>query len=603
MKPTLASSIGRILVESFHEAFRNLFSAIAEVLWSPQILVLGCVLLFLILLQFFTRKRRHLTTARWAGLREKLAAVRRAKDQLRSYKIDDVILWCGTPPKWQTWGLMPELITLITGNPPTVYLTDANQSFAVAGRPKSGKTYSAINPMAVSAIEQGLAIALYDYKADDDGNGGQMAYLATLAARYGYKLRIFSPGRPYTCIINPLDFLADESDDTTAGVLAEVFHMNLKQETDKSDAFFGPAGQRLIQALLQFAKATKYPDLAMAFSVLQLTNLPARLAFAAQQNQLPMFVRISFSQLISTLDSEKTTASIISTAANVLNRFISPRILPSMMGQTNVSLSLGTREMLVFQSDIFRQDVINPILAAIIHVVLQKNFSIQRTVPLVFCADEFPTIYLPKAPTWANEHRSKGYIGIYGYQSLPQLRDRYGTEKSSILLAGLGTQFWFNPNHYDTAKDWEDSLGETELWIQSKSWSRSPMEDWGRGRSRNEQIHKRALISAEALMQFGQGECILRNPGYESQRQAAVPWHIHRVKVSERDREREQKCVEIWNEKLRSRLIEREGGQSQTDDLKKQLLLRYQEAEQLLPLPPESQKNPTIPGGLLRPDW
>ncbi|MCU0567066.1 MAG: TraM recognition domain-containing protein [Oculatellaceae cyanobacterium Prado106] len=600
MNLTLASSTGRILSETFRDVFRSLFSIIAEVLWSPQILLLLGVLLFLFISQFFTRKRRHLTTARWAGMPEKLAAVRRAKAQLRSRKIDDVILWCGTPPRWQTWGLMPEFITLVTGNPPTVYLTDANQSFAIAGRPKSGKTYSAINPMTVSAIEQGLAIALYDYKADDEGNGGQMAYLATLAVRHGYTLRIFSPGRPYTCIINPLDFLQDESDDTTAGMLAEVFHMNLKQETDKGDAFFGPAGQRLLQALFQFAKSTDYPDLGMAFTVLQLTNLPARLAFAVQRNQLPMFVRISFSQLISTLDSEKTTASIISTAANVLNRFISLRILPSMMGKTNVSLLLGRKEMLVFQSDIFRQDVINPILAAILHVVLQKNFSIQRMVPLIFCADEFPTLYLPKAPTWANEHRSKGFVGIYGYQSLPQLRDSYGAEKSNILLAGLGTQFWFNPNHYDTAKDWEDSLGETELWIQSKSWSRSP-EDWGGGRSRNEQIHKRSLIAAEELMQFGQGECILRSPGYKNRRRTAVPWHIRQIRVGDRDRERERHCVEIWNEKLRERLIERE--QQQSLDIQEELLLRYDEAERLLPLPPGKQKRGAVPGGILSPDF
>jgi type IV secretory pathway TraG/TraD family ATPase VirD4 len=48
---------------------------------------------------------------------------------------------------------------------------------------------------------------LYDYKADEYGKGGQLSYLATLAARHQYNVQIFAPGRSYSCIINPLDFL------------------------------------------------------------------------------------------------------------------------------------------------------------------------------------------------------------------------------------------------------------------------------------------------------------------------------------------------------------------------------------------------------------
>jgi type IV secretion system protein VirD4 len=563
----------------------GLKNALLPLLQPPMPGLLGLLgLIFLLSTAAGRYRRRILTTGRWAGVSEKLAALRTAKRQLNSTEINDVVLWCGSPKPWRMKGMIPDLLTLF-GHPPTLFLPYANQSFAVIGRANSGKTFSAINPLCASAIQQKMSLVLYDYKADDNGEGGQIAYLATLAARHGYNVRIFSPGRDYTCVINPLDFLSDENDDTTAAVLAEVFHKNLKRDTGKGDAFFGPAGQRLIQSLMQFAKSTQYPDLAMAFSVLQLDNLPKRLAIAAQSGSLPPFVRVGFAQLIAATESEKTTASIISTAADVLTRFMSPRVLPALMGHTNVPLILGQKQMLIFQSDIFRQDVLNPLIAAVINIVMQKNFSIQRSVPLAFCGDEFPTIFIPKSPTWANEHRSKGFVGIYGFQSLAQLKESYGSERSDILLSGLGSQFWFNPNHYHTADEWQKSLGEIEVWIRSKTWSRSSSG----GRSSNEQIHKKPLISTDQILGFRQGECILRSPALQGHNRSGLPWHIRRIHIPKSDQQTAKQCEDFWRKRLKSTLTQREQEQRPPIDLNQALALRTKEAERLLPLSKPAQ--------------
>lgn len=599
------------VAETVGQSLKHSFSLIGDTLADTLLNRQGALLLVLFfgiaLMNLLSGGRSRLTTARWAGLSEKLSAVRLAKKQMKSSKVNDAVLWCGTPPRWQMQGMMPELITVMTGNPPTVFVPDANQSIEVIGRPKSGKTFSSINPLLASAIAQGMSIVLYDYKADDAGNGGQLSYVATLAARHRYTVSIFSPGRDYSCIINPLDFLSGGDDDTTARMLAEVFHKNLNQGVDKGDAFFGPAGQRLIQALLQFAKVTKYADLGMAFTVLQLSQLPQRLAYAAEQGRLPQFIRVSFSQLIATLESEKTTASIISTASDVLTRFVSPRLLPCLLGQTNVSLMLDRKELLVFHSDIFREDVINPILASIINVVLLRNLSVQRKTQLVFSADELPTIYLPGVEDLANRHRSKGYIGIYGYQSYPQLRNSYGNDGSEILRAGLGTSFWFNPNDYDTAKEFSDILGETEIWLKTKSWSQQQGGRTGQSQSRSEQVHKRPLILPDEFLRFSQGGCVLRNPGYTAQRQqvkeASIPWRIRQIKISSSDQSQERKCEKIWNNTLRQRLIDLEQDRRPTMNLEEQLALRQQEAERLLPLPPESEPSQMIPGGSQLPDF
>jgi type IV secretory pathway TraG/TraD family ATPase VirD4 len=568
----------------------NLWTTLSYTLGGRTGWMLLLLLGLLLGLKIISPKRKGLlTAAQWATTGAKLNAIRLAQKQLKSTKVNDVCLWIGSAPNWQLQGIMPSLLT-VTGKPPTVYVPQANRSVAVVGKPNSGKTFSALNPMIVSAIEQGMSVVLYEYKADEQGLGGQMAYLATLAVRYGYKLNIFAPGKPYTCIINPLDFMENCEDDTTAAVLAEVFHANLTGGGKKGDEFFGSAGKRLIQALFQFAKSTKYPDLAMAFNVLSLPKLVERLDYAAKQNKLPYFVRVSFSQFISTLGADKTTSGIQATASDLLTRFISPTMLPSLMGKTNISSILKQNEMIVFQSDIFRQSVVNPLLAAIINIIMNKNFSIARTSPIVFSADELPSIYLPKLPTWANEHRSKGYTGLYGYQSAAQLREGYGKDGADILLGGLATTFWFLPANHDESRIYQEQLGNIEIKVRNKSWSPGK----GGGASYSEQLQTRPLMLADQFNGFDIGECVFRNPAYKANGQANLPQHFKQLTVPKADIDREKECEEIWKTQLRQNLTDRETDRRPKLNLLQQLEARLAEAEKLLPLPPDEDDDEYI---------
>ena len=572
--------------DAFLDPLITVFNTVKESLFNTQGAALFAILSLLILMNIFQGKRHHLTSAEWAKTGDKLKAIAAAQKALRKKTTQNVCLWCGSIAKWQTLPGVSEVLTFVTKRTSSVLVPSANRSIIVVGKAGSGKTFSAIDPMLCSAIEQGHPILLYDYKADENGDGGQISYIATLAARYGYRVRIFAPGRAYTCAINPLDFLADKDDATTAKVLAEVFHKNLKTGGGKTDAFFGPAGQRLIQALLQFAKGTKYPDLAMAFSVAQLPNLVERLAYAAEQNRLSYFVQVNFSQFIQSGASEKTSSGIIATASDVLTRFIDPRLLTSLLGDTNVSPMIGEKEILVFQSDIFRQDVINPLLAAIINVVINKNFAVSRKVPLIFGADEFPTIFMPSSPRWPNEHRSKGFVGIFGYQSFPQLVEGYGEQNAKILAAACSTRFLFNPGDIQTAEGYSKEIGEKEVTYRTKSWSRTRGDDRGRNRSISEQVRTRPLILADEVMRFGVGECIFINPDYNQK-----PIHFKkRLQIPTKDIERRKTCEKLWP-MVRKKLIRAESRRRHNLDLEKQIEIRFREAERLLPMPPSQGNN------------
>ena len=575
-----------IYTDAVLDPLMAVFDVLKEVLFNTQGSALVAILSLLILMNISKSRRYHLTSAEWAKTGDKLKAIATTRRALRKRTTQNVCLWCGSIDKWQILPGIAEALTFVTRRTPSVLVPSANRSIIVVGKAGSGKTFSVIDPMLYSAIAQGHPVLLYDYKADENGDGGQISYIATLAARYGYKVRIFAPGRAYTCIINPLDFLSDKDDATTAKVLAEVFHKNLKTGGGKTDAFFGPAGQRLIQALLQFAKGTKYPDLAMAFSIAQLPNLVERLAYAAEENRLSYFVQVNFSQFIQSGASEKTSSGIIATASDVLTRFIDPRLLTSLLGNTNVSPMIGEKEILVFQSDIFRQDVINPLLAAIINVVINKNFAVSRKVPLIFGADEFPTIFMPSSPRWPNEHRSKGFVGIFGYQSFPQLVEGYGEQNAKILAAACSTRFLFNPGDIQTAEGYSKEIGEKEVTYRTKSWSRTRGDDRGRNRSVSEQVRTRPLILADEVMRFGVGECIFINPDYNQK-----PIHFRkRLQIPKKDIKRRNSCEALWPT-IRKKIIQNEEKRRPNLDLEKQIELRFKEAEKLLPMPSEQRKN------------
>ncbi|HEY9653629.1 MAG TPA: type IV secretory system conjugative DNA transfer family protein, partial [Coleofasciculaceae cyanobacterium] len=86
------------------------------------------------------------------------------------------------------------------GASPTVWFPNAERGTLVIGAPGSGKTYSTIDRMLESAMQQGFPILLYDKKGD------QMRLHAPLAARYGYQVRVFAPGESFSGVINPLDY-------------------------------------------------------------------------------------------------------------------------------------------------------------------------------------------------------------------------------------------------------------------------------------------------------------------------------------------------------------------------------------------------------------
>ncbi|ASC70390.1 Coupling protein TraD [Halomicronema hongdechloris C2206] len=534
------------------------FSQLASSLQSRNGLVLlGCCLLVGVFALLGDRKKGKLATSRFGSAKEKGAARKRAVKQLTARKHNAVSLYIGKPQR-------PK-------DARSIYLPDLQRGVAVCGGPGSGKTFSVIDPLIRSALEQGLPVALYDFKYPT-----QSARHAAYAAKLGYQVHVLAPGFPESGVCNPIDFLRSESDAEMARQIATVLNKNFRLMTQSSeDGFFAAAGDQLTEALLMLAKSTEYPDIMTAQAVLGLTNLGNRIAAAKDMNS---WIRVSFNQLIGVKDAEKTASGIVGSASETFTRFMKEGVLGSFCGRTSIPLELEGKQLLIFGMDRERRDVVGPLVATVLHMIVTRNVAKRRQDPLIVAIDELPTLYLPTLVQWLNENREDGLSVILGFQNLVQLEKTYGRELARAILGACATKAIFNPQEYEAARMFSDFLGDEEIRYKQKSRNR------GGGKSSttiSEQERTRKLFEPSQFLRLPQGKCVLINPGFTSKGEAAIPIR-QTIKIPKADLQATEASEALWA-KIQARLMQRSPQRvPTTEDLER----RRQLVESMLPEPP-----------------
>ena len=147
-------------------------NALGPLLFTPR----GLMLLGILFLSILASSRQHhggkkLATARFGGYWEKRSARLKAISQISHCLPNEIALYIGEPQSVDD--IRP------------LYVPDAQRGIAVMGGPGSGKTYSVIDPLVRSALEQGFPVILYDYKYPQ-----QTARHAAYASHLGYDIRV-----------------------------------------------------------------------------------------------------------------------------------------------------------------------------------------------------------------------------------------------------------------------------------------------------------------------------------------------------------------------------------------------------------------------------
>lgn len=548
----------------------SLGNTLAPLMGTNGLILLACFGFIGVTSLLPSGSKKKLASGRFGGGKEKAGAKKQAKKQIEAGKYNELAAKIGK----------------------NVWLTDLQRGTSVCGGPGSGKTFSIINPAIRSVVRQGKPIIIYDFKYPT-----QTEEIVAFAKSHGYQVRIFAPGYPESDVCNPLDFLRSPTDAETARQLAIVMNRNFKLGNEgPDDPFFTAAGDQLAEAIFMLAKGIKgYGDVATCQTLLSLPNLPARVEAAAAAGKIPYTIRASFGQIISVAPSEKTVSSIIGTANSLFTRFMKPSLLGSFTGKTTLPLDLEGKQMIVFGMDRSRRDVVGPLVATILHMIVTRNVTRKRKDPLFVSLDELPTIYLPAITQWLNENRSDGLAVIIGFQNLVQLEHAYGPKLSRAIIGGTAGKAIFNPQEDTSAQLYSTFLGDAQIEFKQKSHS---FNSGKRSRSISDQDRTAKLFGPQDFLKLPKGEMILISPGFESQGESFLPLKL-KAKFTQSDLLDVEKSVKLWP-RVRD-LMACSSPQASLDD--RDFAIRYKIASKLFPEPEDkAEKNSSLPKIQLDPE-
>ncbi|MEM6251315.1 MAG: type IV secretion system DNA-binding domain-containing protein [Cyanobacteria bacterium P01_D01_bin.156] len=538
------------------------YKALKELLLTPNmVLLMGILVLcgLLYLLEDRFGKNDKLATARFASNKEREHARRECLKQMIARKHNEVGLTIGTPTS--------------RNDRKRVYIPDSQRSILGVGGPGTGKSFSFIDPVLLSTLQQGFPTILYDFKY------ASQAKLAAYAASLGYEVHIFAPGYPESGVINPLQFLRSPSDTESSRQLITLMNKNLRVLTNSAaNRFFDTGGDQIGEGVLCLARATEYPDLLMTQTILGLPQLVERLAAAEHINP---WVKKSFSQLLSVQKAPETVSGLLASASEVFSRMMKSNLLATFCGESSIPLDLNDKQLIIFGMDRVRRDVVAPVTAAIINMLITLNVARTRELPLCVFLDELPTLVLPSLAQMINENRSDGLVCVAGIQSFPQLEKTYGRELARVIWAGFGHKIIFNPQDGTTAEEISKFLGNKE--IRYKQRSRSYGHKSGRSRSVSEQRQTQPLISASDLLKMKTGECVIISPGFANKKEAYLPLKT-KIKIPKHDQKIATLSKKIWPS-IQQELVARSQARPPTEA---DVIARQRVAERLLPLPEEA---------------
>jgi type IV secretion system protein VirD4 len=288
-----------IATKTPHSNSSSAISEITKYLTSSEVApALGFLFVLIIFTNLLGKGKGKISSGRFVGKAEKLQATAIALKQIGNNQCQPCTLWSGTPNYWfgKKYKRISSWIQTALFSPPTTYFPHAERGMLVIGAPGSGKTFSVIDRAIESSFRQGFSTIIYDKKGD------QMQLHVPIALRYGYSVQVFAPGEPYSGVINPLDFMSSPVDSTMAGEIGRIIMQNSSSSDRKGDEFFRSAGEMLAKGLVQLAKSSKYPDLAMVYAFIQLPNFVDRIEYAIRRDdsqKMDYWIAASFSQLLS----------------------------------------------------------------------------------------------------------------------------------------------------------------------------------------------------------------------------------------------------------------------------------------------------------------
>ncbi|WP_134344433.1 type IV secretory system conjugative DNA transfer family protein [Flavobacterium psychrophilum] len=359
-------------------------------------------------------------------------------------------------------------------------IKNIKRGVVIIGSAGSGKTESPIYIILKHLAAKSFTGVCYDYK-----NGELTEIMQPL---FGDRLKIISFHFPHIGIrVNPISqkYISDEKD---IGELVEVLVQNLG--SGEKANFFSENAQALLSGVIlklhldDVKNHTNYCTLPHVIALILTADFSEEIGSDKQGNiivepyaKLKRFltddlrVKMQASAFIGGLDSERQTASVFSTLANMLRKLAFAEAFYTLSGD-DIDLAVNKYDndiMISIVNEPKNDNYLSPAIATIIHTITKQMMERERKQSAVLL-DEAPTIKLMNMARIPATMRSFGVATIYCMQDLVQGNVQYSKDKIKEIISNLSIQFFGKTNDSDTSTFYEGYFGMIKEKTLSKNF-------------------------------------------------------------------------------------------------------------------------------------
>jgi len=203
--------------------------------------------------------------------------------------------------------------------------------------------------------------------------------------------------------------------------------------------------------------------------------------------------------------AEKQIAGVLGTLKNAIGIYNNPEIFWLLSkDETNLNVNNPSNPtMLLVGNNSTLADTYAPLCSLII-TICSKLMNEPNKLKSAIIIDESPTIYLPNFEQIPATARSNKVAVIVGAQDISQMNDKYGRDKTEVLISNLGNQFYGRTTNKETAERVVKMFGQREDTVTLQGSKRTLIGY--RNESRSQSIQKRDRVKIQQMTTLNAGE-------------------------------------------------------------------------------------------------
>jgi hypothetical protein len=350
----------------------------------------------------------------------------------------------------------------------TIKISNIFRGILVCGGAGSGKSKSIFYPLISQLIKKDFCGIIYDFKSPElseyanacftDKNKTSLKFLDFKNIKNSEKVNPLSP-----------KYVTKQS---VAFELATTLINNLLPESIKQKDYWTRSCISVTAGAIWYLRK-KHPSFStLPHLIAMILSFPSGLLIEKLSSDNETAGMISSLKEAYDNKAESQIAGVVGTLKNAIAQLNLPEIF-YLLSSDDINLDLNNKENPVFLCigndstlSATYAPAISLIISACVNVMNQPNKH--KSAILL---DEAPTIYIPGIEQIPATARSNKIATIFGLQDISQLTQKYGEDKTQVLLSNLGNQFYGRTVNQKSANVICSLFGKHDVKTKTKSKS------------------------------------------------------------------------------------------------------------------------------------